>query len=149
MLLQFLLVFHVMGAMLWFGGSMSMPRRARTALECELSSARVQLRALAREGRMLALAGLVTFVTGVSLVFTRGGFAGLPVRYHVSLLLSLIWIVIGAVLVRRTVEGLVAASEGETLAEGTDAGVRRLAMLTGIQHALFSTVTVLMLWRLG
>lgn len=149
MLFQFLLIIHVMSAMLWFGGTMSVPRRIRVALDSEITSARAQLGGLVREGRMMAGAAFVLFVTGISLVMARGGFAGLQVRYHIGLTLSVVWIVIGATAVRSTLEKLGEAAQGEALAEGTDDLRKRIAMLTGIQHALFTAIAVLMLWRMG
>ena len=149
MLFQLLLVVHVMSAMVWFGGTLLVPRRARAALDAGLPAARPQLEALGREGRMMAGAALIVFLSGVSLVMVRGGFAGLPVRFHIGLTLSLIWIIVGATAVRSTGEKLVAAAQGEAITDDADALRRRLSMLTGIQHGLFTVITVLMLWRLG
>jgi len=149
MLFQFLLIFHVMSAMLWFGGTMSVPRRVRLALDSEVGAARAQLEGLAREGRMMAGAGFLVLFTGVSLVMVRGGFAGLDVRFHIGLTLTLIWIILGATVVRSTLEKLVQAAQGDAIAPGASDLGKRLSMFTGIQHALFTITTVLMLWRMG
>ena len=149
MLFQILLVVHVMGAMVWVGGTLSVPRRVRAALDSEIGSARAQLEGLVREGRMLGGTSLVVFMSGVSLIMVRGGFAGLPVRYHIALTLSLVWIVLGVTALRSTMEALLAAAQGEALSPDADKLRKRLAMFGGIQHLLFTVITVLMLWRLG
>ena len=149
MLFQILLIVHVMSAMVWFGGTMSVPRRTRSALACEVATARTQLEGLASEGRMMAGAALLVFLSGVSLVMVRGGRAGLPGRYHIAVTPSLIWIVIGFTAGRAAQGELVAAVQGEAIAPEAEQLRKRLAMFGGIQHLLFTVVTVLMLWRLG
>lgn len=148
MLIQILVIFHVMAAMLWFGGSITLPRRARAALQSEISEARRQLQGIAREGKTLSISGLVTFLTGLSMVFAMGGFGAVAMRFHISLLLTLVWLVLGAVFGRKTIGQLVAASEGEVMAEGAPGLAARLGKIIGVQHALFTTITVLMLWHI-
>jgi uncharacterized membrane protein len=148
-LFQILLVAHVMSAMLWFGGSTFAPRRVREALDSERTEARRHMIALTRQGWVLGMAATLVVVTGVGLALSvPGGFAVLPPRYHAALALSLVWLAIALFAVRTTGERIEAIVHSDAALDPARALAKRFGMLSGIQHLLFTSVLVLMLWRL-
>ncbi len=148
-LFQILLVLHVMGAMLWFGGAAFMPRWLREALASERPEARRRLASLMRQAKIVGAWGGLVVVLGIALMFVRpGGFGSLPVRYHVALLLGLIWLAVGPGALRSTLLRVSAIVAGEGPLEPAQRLVRRLSAFSGISHLLFVVLLVLMLWRL-
>lgn len=148
-LLQILLVVHVLFAALWFGGASFMPRALREALAYERESARRRIAALMRQGKVLVIAGAMTVAAGLLLALLRpGGFGGLPVRFHVSLLLSLVWLGLGVFVTRPTALRIAAIVSGDGPVEPAHALAKRVSAVVGAQHLLFTVVLVLMLWRL-
>lgn len=147
---QVLLIIHVMSAMYWFGTAAFLPRGIREALQAGTGEAGAMIRSVAGQSSATVRSGAVVLLTGILLAVLRGFpkvSPMLPVRFHVALLLSLIWFGIGALLVRPAMASLVDATCGAAAGEATRLR-KRISMLTGIQHLLFTVTTVLMLWRL-
>jgi hypothetical protein len=135
--------------MYWFGAASSVPRRAREALVAERELARALGASLARSLGPLAVAAILTFLSGAALALLRpGGFASLPTRFHAGLLLSVVWLMVGAHGTRRNVRMLLDALAGEALLDAMQGLGKRITILAGVEKVLFSVVTVLMLWRL-
>jgi uncharacterized membrane protein len=148
-LYQVLLVLHVMGAALWFGGTAFVPRALREALAEERAVARRRIASFARQMKVILIAGLATFLTGLALALLwPGGFKALPVRFHISLLLALVWVGIGLLVNRPSGMRAAAIIAGDGPIEPAQALVKRIAAVTGVQHLLFTVILVLMLWRL-
>jgi uncharacterized membrane protein len=146
---QLLLIFHVMSAMLWFGGTAFLPRRLREALAVDRDEARRHVDDILSQSRLFAIAATLVLLTGVAMaVFGPGGFGSLPVRYHVALLLTLLWWGLGLFVVRRNVLKVGEVVAGEADLSSARSFATRVGMFTGIQHALFTATTVLMLWRM-
>jgi hypothetical protein len=135
--------------MYWFGAASSVPRRAREALVAERELARALGASLARSLGPLAVAAILTFLSGAALALLRpGGFASLPTRFHAGLLLSVVWLMVGAHGTRRNVRMLLDALAGEAPLDAMQGLGKRITILAGVEKVLFSVVTVLMLWRL-
>jgi uncharacterized membrane protein len=146
---QLLLLGHVLCAMYWFGASSSVPRRAREALAAERGVARALGASLGRSVAPLAIAAILTFLTGTALALLRpGGFASLPPRFHVGLLLAIVWLMVGAHGTRRSMRKLLDALAGAGPLDAVQPLGKQISVLAGIEKLLFSAVTVLMLWRL-
>lgn len=147
---QALLIVHVMAAMFWFGVTASIPRRIREAIRAETDGTLLALRSIAGQGKSVVGAGAVVLLTGISLALLHG-FPKvsplLPVRFHVALLLTLIWFAIGALLTRPAI-GTLTKTAAEALGPDAIRLQKRISMLVGIQHLLFTVITILMLWRL-
>lgn len=149
LIFQIVLVVHVLFAALWFGGAAFLPRALRESLTYERSSARLRIAALMRQGKVLVIAGAVTVAAGIALSLLRpGGFGGLPVRFHVSLLLSLVWLGLGVFVTRPTALRIATIVKSDDPLAPAQALVKRVSAVVGAQHLLFTVVLVLMLWRL-
>lgn len=149
LVLQLLLLLHVLSAMYWFGASSSLARRAREALAAERSAARALGASLHKSVGPIAVAAILTFLSGAALALLRpGGFGGLPPRFHVALLLSIAWLMVGAHGTRRSLRTLLDTLAGEGSLDAVQPLGKRITILAGLEKTLFSVVTVLMLWRM-
>jgi uncharacterized membrane protein len=148
-LFQLLLVIHVLSAALWFGGAVFMPRALREALQGERAEARRRLPSLLRQGKVLAIAAITVIASGIALaLIPEGGFAALPMRFHIALALALIWLGIGLLVARPTTARIAAIAASEAPLDSANRLLGRVSAAAGVQHLLFTVVLVLMLWRL-
>ncbi|MDD9944726.1 MAG: DUF2269 family protein [Myxococcales bacterium] len=148
LLLQLLLLIHVFAAMYWFGASAGVPRRVREALAGDVHRARAAFASLARDAKLFMAAGVLVFLTGLGMALIRG-FAMLPPRLHAGLGLTVIWLGIGLGVLRPTMQKIGAAvATSDSIPDTTVPLRKRVAMWMGIQHLLFTVITVLMLWRI-
>lgn len=148
-LIQVLLVVHVLCCMLWFGGAAFVPKRLRDVLGGEQSQARRSMPTLLRQNQALDVAGVLAVLTGITMALIYpGGFGALSPRFHVSLLLSLIWLALALLVVRPAMQRIADSVQGNGTLEPTRKFAKRVGMATGVEHLLFVTVLVLMLWRL-
>jgi uncharacterized membrane protein len=148
-LVQILLVAHVLSAMLWFGGSAFAPRELREALDSERAEARRRMTALKRRTGLFGITAVIVVLTGVALgLSVPGGFGALGPRYHVALLLSVVWLAIVLFGVRPAVDRVAAIVLGDAELDSARALAKRARTFTALLHPLFITVLVLMLWRL-
>lgn len=149
-LYQILLIIHVMAAMLWFGGTVTLPRAARQSLTLERPAATQRIAELLRQARMFGGAAVLVLLTGVmlALMFPGGGFGALPMRYHIALTLTLVWVVIALAVTRPSLKRMHATAESEQALESAKPLAKRLAAILGIQHLLFTISLILMLWRI-
>lgn len=145
---QTLLIVHVLATFFWFGATASLPGRIREALGNQGPGTEAVLKAIAGRAPRILLAGLLAIATGVAMAFTvYGGFKGLPVRFHASLGLSLIWFGLGAFGVRPKLVALASTVRGTTMGQDADPLRKKIAMFTGMQHLLFFVIVVLMVWK--
>jgi len=140
---------HGVRAFQGWGAPRPGPRRAREALAAERPLARALGASLGRGLGPLAVAAILTFLSGAALALLRpGGFASLPPRFHAGLLLAVVWLMVGAHGTRRNVRLLLDALAGDGPLDAVQGLGKRITILAGVEKVLFSVVTVLMLWRL-
>ena len=148
-LLQCLLILHVVSAMLWFGSALSAPRAAREMLDGEPASTARRVAALRAQGMISRLAAALVFATGLALELgSSGGFAAILPRMWAAIALSSVWLLGEWIPSRATLRRIAAAVESGQAREEVRPLAKRLSMIGGIQHLLFSVVLILMLWRL-
>lgn len=149
MLYLVLKLIHYAGMSLWFGASLPVAGNVRRALDSSPEALPAVLQNARRAGRVSSIAGWITILSGVALIFTLGGFGAVPIPIHIALTLALVMAGIGAFGLGGTVNKMIAAAEGG--GEGTLAEVQglrgRLAMFSGIFQGLWVLVLVLMVWR--
>jgi hypothetical protein len=155
-LFQILIVLHVLAAMLAFGTAVFLPRRVREMLGAERGEARRQLPGIMVQSKAIGGSGLFILLSGLLLASLWPlGLAGFhspfmptPVRFHIGLLLALIWWGTGAFVVRPTLVRIGAVVQSDAPIDPALPLMKRVGMLAGISHALFTVIVVLMLWRL-
>jgi hypothetical protein len=145
----FVLVLHISAAAILFGGPLGTVRSLKAHLELSRDAFKLATSEAARRGRLMGMSSIVTLLTGLALIFLAGGFAQVPLNYHMALGILLGAIAISSVLVRPTVTKLAGLAQAENLDK--DAAlqlIKRLAMGTGILHLLWVITLVLMFVRI-
>jgi hypothetical protein len=128
----------------------------RETLAAERAEARRQMPSIARQSRIVGAVGVLIIVTGLLLATLwplglagfHSPFTPTPVRFHIGLLLALIWWAVGAFVLRPTLARIGAIVQSDAAIETAQPLTKRFGMLAGIMHGLFATIVVLMLWRL-
>jgi hypothetical protein len=139
---------HILAMAVWFGIGLSVASDVRKTLargkpHTELLGARV--------GRTLMMemgAGLITIVSGLGLIFLRGGMKGVPPRIHAGLGLAIVSYALLLVVIRPAasrIDEVIEKGDGNALRDLST----RLAMTTGIDHALKLVILVLMVVHIG
>ena len=143
--LLILLVLHVAVAATAFGITLpsngAMKRAAGQSREVKAAAAAL----VNRSGMLASIFGLSTFITGLVLIFYRGGFKVVSPTIHAGMGLVLVMILIGAFFMKPTGQRIAAAvDQGE---EAWSAARKRFAMGDGIMQLLWVIVLVLMFVR--
>jgi uncharacterized membrane protein len=136
---------HFAAVILWLGGGFSLPPvrdvRRSVALGRE-AGARVVAR-LETITRLVVPAAVVTVLSGLLLVWMRGGFAAVPPRIHAGLALALSVFAVGGLGSRPAIRDL-----GEAFATGdtgrAEEAARRFVRWVRVEDALRFTTLVLM-----
>jgi len=134
-----LILVHIAAAATAFGVLLSPSgalKRARAAGSVALTAAAGEV---ARAAVIAAISDVVAFATGLGLIFTRGGFAAHGPPYHAAM---------GLVLVMAALAFFFVRGQAQRLAAGGDAaGIKKIAMGSGILQLLWLTTLVLMFAR--
>ncbi len=136
-----LLVIHITAAATAFAIGMSMTGAIRRATEKSRDVKLAVLELARRTGTISAIFGLVTLLSGLALIFYRGGFKVVSPTIHVAITLVLAMLLIGRFVQRPLGERLVASVDDSA---AWTAGRKRWAMFEGIQQLLWVVTLVLM-----
>ncbi len=138
-------VVHVAAAAVVLGASLGWGRLLRQAAEAGQAAARVATADVMRRMTLVRIASAMTLFTGIALILLSGGFGIVPKNFHIALTLMLAtlgWVMLGLVPRVKSLDGLAAASHFDR-AQFT-ASVGKVGMGTGIIHALWIVILVLM-----
>lgn len=143
------LLVHISAAALLFGGGIGIVRNLKATLELSRDAFKLATADAVRRGNLMGLGSILTLATGLGLMFMAGGFAAVPLNFHMALAIMLGAIVVSSVIVRPSVMKL----SGLALAENVDKEAclkltKRLAMGTGILHLLWFAMLTLMFLRI-
>jgi hypothetical protein len=130
----------------WIGGGVTAPRDVRRTLllgQPHLGELMPRLRAIAK---LMNVSALLTVVTGLGMIFAVGGFARVPHRIHLGLLLTLLAVAAGRWLIRPALGELAAVHKRTVTAEEADRIVAKFWLVNGVEHALRLAVLVLMVY---
>ena len=129
----------------WFGAAFSTPADVRTTL-----AAAANIPALFRRLRLTAKimngAGLATLITGLALMQLLGGFAAVPVRIHIGLVLTLLIFVVGRWMIRPTIMELSRAAREPNFETVAGQISRKFSRAVAIEHGLRIAVLGLMVY---
>lgn len=143
------LVLHISAAALLFGGATGIVRNLKATLELGRDAFKLATLDAAKRGRLMGMSSIATLATGLSLIFMAGGFAVVPLNFHIALGIMLGAIGISAVIVRPSVTKLASLALAEKLDKGASLKlIQRLAMGTGILHLLWLVTLTLMFVRI-
>lgn len=137
------LVIHVAAAAMVLGGSLGWGRALRQAHAAGAAAWGVVIADVSRRLVLVRITSVVTLLTGLALIFISGGFAVVPPTFHIALLLMLLatgWV---GFFLAPAVKALAQAKVGD----GSPINVGKVAMATGVLHAVWLVLLVLMFVR--
>ncbi len=147
MTLLFLLkIIHVAAASVWIGGGLSAAPDIRRTLPLGPPHAGELMARLRATASLMNRSALVTVLSGVVLVLVVGGFARVPHRIHVGLLLTMLAIVVGRWMIRPVIGEIARVSKGAVAAVEIDRIVGRFRVAVGVEHVLRLAVLILMVY---
>lgn len=139
---------HVMSTAIWFGAGLPIARDVRRTVELGKPHTDLLIERVTRQGKVAVIFGVLTMVSGVTLIFTMGGFGNVRKAIHAGLGLTLLSFAVGLALSMPTWRKIASLLRQEA---GDMGEARRLAgrfgMFTGIEHLLWVVVLVLMVFR--
>jgi putative copper export protein len=142
-----ILFLHILSMAMWFGGSFGLGTDLRKTLARGKPHTELWPNRMNGAMRRASVAALLTFVTGMVLILSRG-FANVDKRYHIGLAITLVALGLQFVFLLpfgSAVERAISKGEGKELNEQS----KRLSMLTGVLHLLLTIVLLLMVVPIG
>jgi hypothetical protein len=145
-------VLHITIAATWLGVTLGGAGQVKRALAAGPGLFAQATREVQRRRWLSFIMGVLTVVTGVILILDNPeGFKGVHKNIHMALGIAVVKVGFGFAILKTTVKKLVsvgekAAGESELPSRAGD-GVRRLAMLSGIDDLLWLVLLTLMYWR--
>lgn len=143
-----LMVIHISVAAVAFAVTLTMGGAVRRASDASREVKLAITNLAARAGLIASIFGALTLLSGLALIFYRGGFAVISPTIHVALTLVLVMLAIGQLVQRPATDRLKAAATDDDAA-GWASARKRLAMSEGIQQLLWLVVLVLMFIKRG
>ncbi len=146
---QFLLILHIACIAVWFGNSISLPGRLRRGLAAGDAELKFTVNEVARGFRLSLVFGVLTLVTGLILIFTRGGFAHVGKTIHMGLGLTILMLLLQFFINRPAVRRI-----SQIVTNGEDRSLigplkTRLGISSGINQLLWLVVLALMISQRG
>ena len=138
-------IIHILFAASWFGGSLSISADARRALSAADSGGELLIQRASKSFSMSFFSMIVTFGSGLALVFAKGGMGAIDTKIHMAMGLTLLCFLIRAA-VSMPALGKIrkGVSAGGADAEEAKGKVKLLAMGIGIEHLLWLVTLCLM-----
>lgn len=141
-----LVVLHISFAAVAFGAPLGSPGSVRRARAISRDALLHAANEAMRRGQMAGISGIGILLTGLGLIFYRGGFAIVPHNFHAALGIGLFLVVFGVAFQRPTGARLI-----EAATKGDDAGITKgqklLGMGAGITQLMWLVTLVLMFVR--
>lgn len=139
---------HILCTAIWFGAGLPLARDVRRTIERGRPHTDLLIDRVTRQGRTAAIFGILTLVSGLSLIFNMGGFGNVRKVIHAGFGLTLLSFAVGLALSMptwRRIATLLRREDGAM--DETRRLAKRFAMFTGIEHLLWVVVLVLMVFR--
>ncbi|MBL9024982.1 MAG: hypothetical protein JNL21_22490 [Myxococcales bacterium] len=137
---------HFLGMAVWFAGALSIATDVRKTIARGKPHTEILAPRVSRTLDIGVIAGVVTIVSGLGMIFALGGFKAISPRIHAGFGLAIVTLAVEIILLKPAVGRL-----GEALGSGDGRELRpmagRIAMFAGITHALKLVILVLMVFR--
>lgn len=134
------LVIHVAAAATVLGGSLNWGRALKQAAAAGAAAWGVVIADVSGRLALVRITSIVTLLTGVALIFIRGGFSAVSPTFHIALTLMLFatgWVMF---FITPAVKALAQAKVGD----GSPVNVGKIGMATGVLHTVWLVLLVLM-----
>jgi hypothetical protein len=138
------LVVHVAAASVVLGASLGWGRSLRQAAAAGAQAWDVVVADVSRRLILVRVTSMMTLFTGVGLIFLSGGFAVIPKTYHIALTLMLAAVGWVMFVLAPAVKALKQVQVGSS---ASPVNIGKIAMGTGVVHAVWLTLLVLMFVR--
>ena len=143
-------VLHITLAALWFGAPLGVVKLLRNGLEGGPDTFRMSAASGSKRGAMAGIAGILTLLTGLIIVFHMGGFGSVAPQIHGAIVVAVVILGIsigvlkpmGAKLSEIAEKGL--DDEGRARAEAI---LKKMGPISHGIHGLWLVLLVLMYWR--
>ncbi len=144
----YLLLFHILFASSWWGVPLGLPSRLKRALAVDGKTLRAAAEDANRRGAIASGMGLMTFATGLGMVFSIGGFGSVGPEIHAAMTIVIIMLALGLAVMKPGGAKLYAMTDdwNDSKTAEAEAIIKRLAMVGGILQLLWVGTLVLMLW---
>ena len=147
---ELLLFLHIAFAATLLGAPLGLPRNLKTALGASPDAFKVAAKDAKIRGHVAGASSLVNFLTGVGLIFYKGGFATIAKSYHAAMGLMIVAIIVGVAMMKPTTTKLVELSEAPSLdADAARKQIKKLAMSSGIVQLIWAVILFLMIKPFG
>lgn len=146
-MLGLLKLLHIIFSSVWFSSAFFIPKDIRTTLEKGAPHTELLKGRVLSTQKINIPSGLLTFLTGMGLIFASGGFASVPKAIHVSILLTLGVVFIDlAVLsgIWQKISDII--DKNEDLEEAKKLS-KKYSMFLGIEHMLRTIILILMILK--
>ena len=137
---------HLISMATWFAAALFMPGDVRRTLESPNSDLELLRGRANRAVRLATVFSWATLLSGIALIFAVGGFGEVPPPIHISLLLALVAIGVGAGL-GSTWRKIDAELQKGTPRDQVAPMAKKLAMFSGIFQLLWLVILLLMVFR--
>ena len=137
-------LFHIGLASVYFGSNWLVSRDIRRSLQLGKPLLEYLVERVDHLERIVIPTGLLTFVTGLGLIFLAGGFAAVPWRIHVSLVLMFLLFIVGSLLASPTWRkiSLIITNDGDLNSAGNLG--KKFSDYLAIEHVLRIVILILM-----
>jgi hypothetical protein len=131
-------VAHILFVAVWFGASLTIGSDAKTALKERANGGALLMQRASKAFQRSFAALILTFGSGMGLLFAKGGFKAVDPKVHMVIGLTLLIILVRAALGMPALARLRKGVNGsdEDAADAESAG-GKLSMAMGIEHLLF------------
>ena len=137
---------HFLGMAVWFAGALGIAGDVRKTIARGKPHTAILVPRVMRALNIGSVAAIVTIASGIGMVFALGGFKAVQPRIHAGMGLAILTLAVEIMLLKPA-----AARLGEALDSGDGRELRptagRIAMFSGITHALKLVTLVLMIFR--
>ena len=131
-------VVHILFACVWFGAGLTVGGDAKSALQAKGKGGELLIEKATKAFQRSFAAMILTFGSGLGLIFAKGGFKDVNPKVHMVLGLTLIAILLRAALgmpaLAKLRKGVMGSDEDAAEAEGAKG---KLSMALGIEHLIF------------
>jgi len=143
-------VLHITCAALWFGAPLGLVRLLKDGLAGGPDAFRMSTAVGARRGAVTGIAGVLTLLTGLAIVFHMGGFGSVAPQIHGAIAIAVVMLGISVGLLKPMGARLSAIAEKGLDDEGraqAEAILKKMGPISHGIHGLWLLLLVLMYWR--
>ncbi len=144
-MLTALLVFHIVVAATLFGAPLGLSRNIRKSIKTGHPAVKLVAADGAVRAKIAAIAATLTLLTGIGLIFMKGGFGAVNKSYHIAMTLQIAIMGVGIGIMRPAVRKIEGAIQVDSFnADDVRAAGKKIAMGSGIIHLLWLIILITM-----